>query len=373
MLFKTHIKKNEIGLLYRQGDFLRVLEPGTWRLPGIWLGYQQLEIVNILETRFRNPILDLLVREPELRSRLEVLDLAEDERAVIWRDGRVFDLVGAGLFAYWRQPYSIKVEKFSVADLRFTSPQLDAILQLPAAKSLLAAVDVESYERLLVRRGGEIVAVLGAGRHAFWNRAASITWKAIDLREQIADVQGQEIMTADKVTLRLNLVVGYRVTDPVLAATVVENAAAAVYRQAQLGLRAAVGGRDLDRLLADKDGIANEVRQALASPAAAFGVAIESVGIRDVILPGDMKTILNQVIEAQKQAEANLIRRREETAAARSQANTAKLLAENPILLRLKELEALESILAGTKATFVLGQGDLGQQIRGLVAARDGE
>ena len=80
-----------------------------------------------------------------------------------------------------------------------------------------------------------------------------------------------------------------------------------------------------------------------------------------------MKIILNEVIVAQKQAEANLIRRREETAAARSQANTAKLLAENPVLSRMKELEALQEILRGTNATFVLGTGDLADQISGLI------
>jgi hypothetical protein len=81
-----------------------------------------------------------------------------------------------------------------------------------------------------------------------------------------------------------------------------------------------------------------------------------------------MRTLLNQVVQAQKEAEANLIKRREETAAARSQANTAKLLAENPLLQRLKELELLKDVLSGTSATFVLGQGDLTDQLRSLVA-----
>jgi hypothetical protein len=80
---------------------------------------------------------------------------------------------------------------------------------------------------------------------------------------------------------------------------------------------------------------------------------------------------LNQVIAATKEAEANLIKRREETAAARSQANTAKLLAESPQLARLKELEMLKEVLAGTKATFVFGSGDLTEQIRGLVANKE--
>ena len=89
---------------------------------------------------------------------------------------------------------------------------------------------------------------------------------------------------------------------------------------------------------------------------------------KDIVLPGDMKTMLNQVIAAEKEAEANLIKRREETAAARSQANTAKLLAENPVLARLKELEALQAILAGAKTTFVFGSGNVTEQIRRLIA-----
>jgi len=367
-MFRIHIKKHELGLLFRRGDFVRVVEPGDWILPGLWFGRDRLEIVNVLEPRFRHPLLDLLVRHEALTDRLQVLDLAADQRALVWRDGRLFDFVGAGLFAYWRQQRALRIETFSVTELPVKHDQLDTVLEHPAAQSLLAAVDVEPHEKLLVRRGGELVLVLGPGRHAFWNRARSITWKAIDMREQLADVQGQEIMTADKVTLRLNLVVAWRVTDPVAATTVVDNAGAAVYREAQLALRAAIGGRDLERVLADKDAVAGEVRAQLAVRAAEFGAAIQSVGVRDIVLPGDMKTILNQVIEAQKQAEANLIRRREETAAARSQANTARLLAENPVLLRMKELEALESILRGAKVTFLLGQGDVSTQLKGLVA-----
>ena len=147
------------------------------------------------------------------------------------------------------------------------------------------------------------------------------------------------------------------------------DAVQALYREAQLTLRASVGGRTLDALLSDKDAVGQEVREILSRRASEFGVTVRGVGLRDVILPGEMKSILNQVIEAQKQAEANLIRRREETAAARSQANTAKVLADNPVLARMKELEALQEILKGSKTTFILGQGDLVEQVRGLTAA----
>ncbi|MCB1512620.1 MAG: slipin family protein [Hyphomicrobiaceae bacterium] len=219
-------------------------------------------------------------------------------------------------------------------------------------------------------KDGKIIETLSKGRHVFWNNVGQVTWKTIDRREQVADVAGQEIMTKDKVTLRVNLLVAYQVVDSLRAVTVVSDHAQALYREAQLFLRAAVGTRTLDALLADKESVSGEVRSALALRAKDFGVAIKSVGLKDIILPGEMKTILNQVIEAEKSAQANLIRRREETAAARSQANTAKLLAENPTLARMKELEQLAEVLAGTRSTFVFGNGDLSSQVRSLVGSR---
>lgn len=88
----------------------------------------------------------------------------------------------------------------------------------------------------------------------------------------------------------------------------------------------------------------------LRQRASALGVEIIAVGIRDVILPGDMKDLMNKVTEAKKAAEADLIARREETAAMRSQANTAKLLDDNPTLMQLRELEVLERVAASGKA-----------------------
>jgi regulator of protease activity HflC (stomatin/prohibitin superfamily) len=172
------------------------------------------------------------------------------------------------------------------------------------------------------------------------------------------------------VTLRVNLIVTYVVSDIVRATQAAADYAQALYREAQLVLRAAVGTKTLDALLADKESVGGEVRNALVPRAEQLGVTVKSVGLRDIVLPGDMRTLLNQVVAAQKEAEANLIKRREETAAARSQVNTAKLLAENPVLQRLKELELLKDVLADTNATFVLGQGELTEQLRTLVAAK---
>ena len=174
-------------------------------------------------------------------------------------------------------------------------------------------------------------------------------------------------MTADKVTLRMNAVVTYRVVDARTAVSAIDDVQQALYREAQLALRAVVGARELDAFLADKDAVAAEIGAAVRQRAGELGLAIASVGIRDVILPGEMKDLMNKVTEAKKAAEANLIVRREETAAIRSQANTAKLLVENPTLMRLRELEVLEKIASAGQLKVVLGEKGLTDRVVNLL------
>lgn len=366
MFNKLRIRKHEVGLWFRHGDFHRLLEPGHFRRPSPWFGENKIEVVDRLATKFQHKLLDVLIDEPAVAEQLVVVDLDDDQRALVWKDGRLGWLLGPGRHAFWNGPAKLEVETFNVNDFVFTHPKIETILAFPGASRHFDGVRVESGETVLLYRDGALVAELGPGLHTYWKGAGQIERKLVDLREQVADVSGQEIMTADKLTLRMNLLVTYRVGNPRQAVAAVTDYTQTLYREAQLALREAVGTRKLDQLLADKDAVGNEIRNALAQRAETFGVEVRGVGLRDLILPGDMKAILNEVILAQKQAEANLIRRREETAAARSQANTAKLLADNPVLARMKELEALQDILKGAKTTFLFGQGDMLGQVRTL-------
>jgi regulator of protease activity HflC (stomatin/prohibitin superfamily) len=196
---------------------------------------------------------------------------------------------------------------------------------------------------------------------------AKIALAPVDLRETMLDIGGQEIMTADKVTLRLNAVVTYHVGDAHKALSVTDDARQALYREAQLALRAVIGLRELDRFLADKDALAHELETIVRQRVAGLGLEVISLGIRDVILPGEMKELMNKVTEAKKAAEANLIVRREETAAMRSQANTAKLLEGNATLMRLRELEVLERVAASGKLNVVLGEKGLAERVVNLL------
>jgi regulator of protease activity HflC (stomatin/prohibitin superfamily) len=217
---------------------------------------------------------------------------------------------------------------------------------------------------------GELRDVLKPGVTAYWKHQRNVRVELADLRLQTMEVAGQEILTRDKVSLRVNLTALWQVTDAVKARSTVSNAAEYVYKELQLALREAVGSRTLDELLTDKGAVDREVA-ASAVKLEASGLAVRSVGVKDVILPGEMKTILNQVVEAEKVAQANLIRRREETAATRSLLNTARLMEENPTLMRLKELETLEKVTekVGSLTVYNGLEGVLKNMVPGLTRA----
>lgn len=371
MLIQTlTIRSYERGLEFRRGDFHALLEPGVYRQVPLWDRVRKvsIETVNVLDPVFEHRLKEILVKDARLREALHVLDLTDGQRALGWKDGRLTWILGPGLHAFWKEPFDLRFEIVDIdAAVLFEHPQRDAILGHADATRFLYVLNVEANHEVLVFRDGKLVARRREGPIVLWRDSRKVKVYEIDLREQTADVAGQEIMTRDKVTLRVNLAVTYQVVDPLATVTITSDSDHALYREAQLVLRAAIGTRTLDRLLSDKEKVGAEIEQELAGRVSSFGVRIRSVGLRDLILPGDMKGILNQVIVAQKEAEANVIKRREETAAARSQANTARLLAENPVLARMKELEMLQEILAGAKTTFVLGRGELAAQIRTLV------
>jgi regulator of protease activity HflC (stomatin/prohibitin superfamily) len=208
----------------------------------------------------------------------------------------------------------------------------------------IGSVEVPDTSVGLLIADGELREVLKPGLTAFWKFHRNVKVEMVDLRLQTMEVAGQEILTRDKVSLRVNLTALWQVLDAVQARTRLVNFVEYVYKELQFALREAVGARTLDELLGDKGAFDREISAIVAAKLDGNGVVVRSVGVKDVILPGEMKVILNQVVEAEKLAQANLIRRREETAATRSLLNTARLMDDNPTLLRLKELETLEKV-----------------------------
>lgn len=356
------IRAHELGLLFERGVFTRLLQPGRHWIADPF-GFRTVEKISIRQAAFEHRDLEAIVRSGALDGQALVLDLKDHERGLVWIDGRIDSVRGPGLHVLWTAFHEIRAETVDARPVRFEHPELPLLLQAQGVRTLLETAAVAAGWVGIVFQDGRFAGTVPPGVHAFWRGEALVRVLPVDLRERVADITGQDIMTADKVTLRLNALVTFRVADPVKAVTEVEDQAQALHRQAQLALRAVVGTRELDALLSDKDGVARDLAETLRAEAAAFGLEIRNVGIRDVILPGEMKELLNRVTEARKAAEATLVTRREETAAIRSQANTARLFESNPTLMRLRELEVLEKVAEKANLSVVLGDGGLADRV----------
>jgi regulator of protease activity HflC (stomatin/prohibitin superfamily) len=360
------IRSFERALLFREGDLVQILGPGKHRL---WNPLRRLraDVLSAREPWIRHPDLDLAVKGHHLEGLAQVMELSEHERALVWIDGRFDCVLAPGRYALWTGFRDIRIERLDARKHRLEHADLAAILATSSGAERLESLLVPQGAMGLVYANGALTETLPPGQYAFWKGVASLKLYTVDRREAVLDVAGQEIITRDKVTLRMNALVTFKVADAALAVTAVEDFRQALYREAQLALRAAVGTRALDELLTDKDAVAGEVAVAIRDRAAAFGIDIVGFGLRDIILPGEMKDLLNKVIEAQKAAEAALITRREETAAIRNQANTARLLEGNPTLMRLRELEVIERIAQGGKLNVIVAEKGLGDRLLNLV------
>ena len=366
MFRRFKVREHERGLLFRDGVFEDVLGPGVhWYVDP--LRKRNVEIAPVRSPWLVHGDLDVIARSGALRREAQVLDLKSHERAIVWVDGRLEAMLKPGLHALWTVFRHVKVEVVDARGALFEHEQLATILGLSGSALQLETVTVEPGHAGLLFRNGRHEATLGPGLYALWKGVARAKVEVVELREQTADVAGQEIMTADKVTLRLNAVVTFKVADPLRVVSAAPDYRQALYREAQLALRAVVGARTLEALLGEKEAVARELDGGLRTRAAELGVVVVSLGIRDVILPGEMKELMNRVIEAQKAAEAALVTRREETAAMRSQANTARLFEQNPTLMRLRELETLEKVAEKGRLSVVVGEGGLAGRIVKMV------
>lgn len=379
-LKRVTVKKNERGLLLRNGDFERVLQPGThWLASG--LDRLKVELFSIEQPAFVHPLVDyLLAKEPAVvEAEFVRVELSETQVGLRSENGVLVEVLApATRRLYWKGLTEVRVEVIDIAATAELPPALAQRLTQTQLRSRAVTglggvqlVQVAEYSVGVLTIDGKVERLLPPGLHGFWKFNRTLSVELIDLRLQTLEVTGQEILTRDKVGLRLNLSATWRYADAdavLTAHTQLAKPAEQLYRELQFGLRAAVGTRTLDELLENKSVIDELVSAHVRARLSAYGLEIDGVGVKDIVLPGEMKTILAQVVEAGKAAEANVIRRREETAATRSLLNTAKVMEDNPTALRLKELETLERVAERIDRISVFG--GLDQVLNGLVKLR---
>lgn len=268
--------------------------------------------------------------------------IENDQRAVLSVDGRPSRYLRPGVHRYWTVDPSVELLLMATAE---PPPVLTEQMLQVIPSTELVTVLVNQHQRGLLYVQGRFEGILDPGRHAFWTSVEQpVSVTVVDMRRQQLPMTGQELMTRDKVTLRLSLTTEWAPLDPAEHAHIAVDATGALYALVQLAVRDYVAGVTLDQLLEGRDGMTRFLLDRVKPEAEQIGVGVERIGVKDIILPGEMKSLLNRVIEAEQEATANIILRREEAAATRTMANAAQLMTDRPMLLRLKELETLKEV-----------------------------
>jgi regulator of protease activity HflC (stomatin/prohibitin superfamily) len=340
------VRDGQRALVSRNGRLERVLGPGRHLLfdPAGELSTELFQVVRAEFPAERYAVLK--AARPELAAELfEAVETRANELAIVSLDGRPHALLAPWQSRiFWKVATRVDVERIDIA----REPKVDPrhLAMITRERNLLVTeVVVENHEAGLLHVEGRLVERLEPGRHAYWTAGRKIEVKRLDLRPQAVEITAQEMLTKDKISLRVTLSAFRRVVDPELVARTIVDVDAWLYRLVQFAIREAVASRTLDEVLSAKSTLDAELRAYVRERIAAAGVEVTELGVKDVILPGEIRELVNKVVEAERVAKANLIRRQEETAATRSLLNTAKLMEENPLLLRLKELESLERLV----------------------------
>ena len=371
MIKKISVRKDQLALLSRNGDYYKVLHAGEHLLP--WLNTPEVLLITLDGSEVPDVLADYLRRfQPDWVERYCVVaDLSETEAGALYMDGILLEILPPSTRRlYWRVEDDLTLVRMNTQQVPVQTEVMNAVLQprrkgVVKGRDAILTVQVPAWHVGVLKIDGETQALLPPGLTAYWKINHLVEAEVVDTRLQVLEVSGQEILTKDKVNLRINLAANWRYSDVLLAFSQLTKPIDHLYRELQFALREVVGTRTLDELLEDKQVIDDVVSEQVKSRMLPFGMEIASLGVKDIVLPGDMKNILAQLVEAEKSAQANVIRRREETAATRSLLNTAKVMENNPVALRLKELETLERVAERIDNISVFG--GLDQVLHGLV------
>ena len=363
---KIIINENERGFLFKNGIYRKMLSPGKQRINS-FLGETYVRVNVNKPVEIANIDIAVLLCDEAFASSVARIDVPDGSIAMHMEDNRIVGTLQPGTHCFWNFYREHTFMLINISKTEMTGITPEQLMTLP--RNLYSRIEVSEGETGLLFFDGKFERALESGSYYFWNNMQKITCQKVDLRAQHLDITGQEILTADKVSLRINFVCTYRITDAVKIVSEIKDYKVQIYTLTQLALREYIGKFRFDELLEQKDSIAAFVLKQLHSKQGALFVEFSDAGLKDIILPGEIREIMNTVLIAEKNAQANVIARREEVASTRSLLNTAKLMEENVTLYKLKELEYLEKI-CDKVGNISVGGGNLLGQLREILNAR---
>ena len=360
---KTLVKQNQVGLLFKKGHFIKFVKAGLYHhFPSTFI-----EVINLnaeISSKYISKR-DILEKEGA-KDLFDFYEVGDQEYGVHFVDDNYDCFLESGLHIFSKEN---RVNTFIKTSYKNTKVADDFPIYLfeKIPSKYFISVMIEEFKKGLLFIDGKLSEVLEPGRYFYWKNLQVVTYENIPVRETNIDMTGQEVLTQDKATIRVNIVCNYLVDDPVKVIECYEDYSRQIYLKLQFAARDYVGTKTLDEVLDSRNEMANYIFDAIKDDLKKNYITITEVGIKDIILPGDMRDIMNTVLIATKKAQANVITRREEVASTRSLLNTAKLMEDNPTLYKLKEMEFIEKISDKIGSINVTGSGDIVSQLTSLL------
>lgn len=357
---KLKLNRYQVGLVFKNDAYERFITEGAH-----WFWRNELVLVYDTSKAFTAPVeLNILLQDQALAALLQIVEVKDDEIALQYENGLLKQVLTAGRYAFWKGAVQYELVKADTSKAEITENISRATLQHPLLARFVRTHTVENYEKALLFVDGKFTRTLEPGMYVWWKNNIGVHVGKVDVRQQQMEINGQEILTRDKAALRINAWAKFRVADIEKALLLNKEYDKQLYVTFQLALREYIGGMGFDELLEKKEDMTPFILERIQQKAEALGIEVNAFGIRDIVLPGDVKEIMNQVLVAEKKAQANTITRREETASSRSLLNTAKLMEENAMLWKLKEMEYVEKIAEKISNISVSGNGALLEQLK---------
>lgn len=362
---KVRINAGKVGLVFKNGDYQKVITAGTY-----WLRFSQNVIEYNLANEFDISVVakEVLLKDTVLAEMLEIIEIKDNELVFVYENDNFKKVLYAGRYLYWKGFVDRTFKTIDISKIYITETFDKTLFNNFGVKQYIRLFEVAAYEKAVLLIDDVYTKTLTGGTYRFWKNDTTIKIAKADMRQLQLEISGQELLTKDKATIRINFYTQYKVVDIEKALLDNKDYEKQLYILMQLALRTYVGGYTLDELLENKENIATAVFDEVSKNTVQLGVKVLNCGMRDVILTGDMKEIMNQVLIAQKKAQANVITRREETASTRSLLNTAKLMEDNEMLFKLKEMEYVEKIADKIGEITVSGNGNMVKQLKEIFA-----
>ena len=210
---------------------------------------------------------------------------------------------------------------------------------------------LNEYERGVIFRLGRVIAAKGPGLIILIPIVDKMV--KVSLRLIAMDVDPQDVITRDNVSVKVNAVIYFRVMDPVKGVIEVENYMYATSQLAQTTLRSVCGQAELDELLSERDQINSQLQEILDTHTDPWGIKVSTVEVKHIDLPQEMQRAMAKQAEAERERRAKVINAEGEFQAATKLAEAATIIREHPMALQLRYLQTLREISAENNSTTV--------------------